>query len=187
MFLDHTNLWIGDINGFNKYQSEYHNEKNKGKAEFARMGIAFSEVIKDEQISSVSDFQIGVDTVYHQDLKSLIFIYEFKAEFSFANQKIKVPGGKHFTPMNVGGAPIGGYSICYLRSVNVYKPGVAIHFPQGEFGMLFCPKLNHNKAIVIKEKDGEYFAKKVWELYNIALEGIVLKNGFTFKYIVNEN
>jgi hypothetical protein len=187
IFVDHTNLWIGHIDGFNKYQSEFHDKKNKDRSEFQRMGIAFSEVIKDEKISGISDFQIGIETVYHEELKSLIFIYEFKAEFNFANQKVSVPGGKQFTPMKVGGAQIGGYGICYLRSVNVYQPGVAIHFPQGGFGMLFCPKLNHNKAIIIKEKDGEDFAKKVWDLHNIALEGIVLKDGFAFKYIVNKN
>ena len=186
MFLDHINLWIGDIDGFNKYQSEYHNKKNANKEDFAKMGIAFSEVIKDEKIPSVSDFRIGIDTVFHEELKSLIFIYEFKAEFSFANQIIKTPSGKQ-TPIKVGGAEIGGYGICYLRSVNVYEPGIAIHFPQGGFGMLFCPKLNHNKAIIIKEDDGEDFAKKVWSLYKIALEGIVLKDGFAFKYIVNKN
>ncbi|SNY92519.1 hypothetical protein [Flagellimonas pacifica] len=184
MSLDYQDLWIGDKIAFNKYQSEYYSSSAKDKNPFVRMSLAFKKVIDDEKIPSVSDFQISVEAKPYGESSSSIFVYELKTELNFAPQTISIKGGKHFTPITVGGPEIGGYGICYLRSISTYKPGIAIHFPQGEFGVLFCPKINHNKPIIIKEKDGEVFAKKIWKKYEVGLQGIVLKDGFAMKHIV---
>lgn len=149
------------------------------------MNSAFGKVIEDEKIESISDFQISIDTVYHDKLNADFFIYEMRMSMNFAPQTIEFEGSA-FATIPFGGAEIGGFGSSYLRSINFAKPAVVIHFPQGKFGVLFCPLLNFNKPIIIKEEDGERFAKLVKEKYSIPLEGLVASIGNSMKMIVIE-
>ncbi|MDO3696047.1 hypothetical protein QVZ41_14435 [Wenyingzhuangia sp. chi5] len=176
------NVWIGDKLGFEKYQTSLHGDNTEKKI-FAKMSDAFEKVIADETIESISDFQIAINTVYHQETDSDFFIYEMRMNMSFAPQTITV---KKNEPVSIpfGGPEIGGFGSSYLRSIDFLRPAIAIHFPQGKFGILFCPLLNFNKGIIEKIEDGEDFAKLIKEKYGIPLEGIVASNGSRMKRIV---
>ena len=177
-------VWIGDKIAFNKYQELYHSSTKEN--EFQRMEESFDRIVKDEKIETVSDFQISTETVFHSESKSHIFIYGFKTSISFAPQTFKSKSRTTTITIPHGGPEIGGFGACYLRSININEPGIAIHFPQGKFGVLFCPKLSRNNAIIIKEPDGECFAYEIKKKYGIVLEGLVTKNGNAIKYIITE-
>jgi len=174
--------WIGDKIGFNKYQESFHKDKSD-KNIFAKMNSAFESVIADEKIESVADFQITVDTVYHEKLNANFFIYAMKMSMSFAPKTITLKGND-FATIPFGGPETGGFGTSYLRSIDFLKPAVGIHFPQGKFGVLFCPLLNFNKGILIKEEDGEKFAEIIKEKFGVPLEGLVASNGNAMKMIV---
>ncbi|WP_300567291.1 hypothetical protein [Flavobacterium sp.] len=181
------NVWIGDKLGFEKYQQNFH--ESKIEDDFSKMESAFDNVIKDEKIPTISDFQISIETIFQPQLNSFIFAYTDKFLMSYAPQNFTMqinPGEKSATHhLGFGGADIGGFGTSYLRSINVFQPAIAIHFPQGEFGVLFCPQINYNKPIIFTQQpDGENFAIEIWEKYKIALQGFVAKDGFAFKYIV---
>lgn len=176
------NTWIGDKLGFEKYQEAFHNKQSEKKV-FSKMTSAFEKVIADEKIESISDFQIAIDTVYHEKTNAYFFIYAMKMSMNIVPQTIKIKANE-FNPILFGGPEIGGFGSSYLRSIDFLKPAVAIHFPQGKFGILFCPLLNFNKGLIIKEEDGENFAKLVKKRYGIPLEGIVASNGYAMKRIV---
>ena len=114
------------------------------------------------------------------------FIYAMKMMMNIAPQTIKIDKAGEYVNIPFGGAEIGGFGTSYLRSYDFLKPAIAIHFPQGKFGVLFCPMINYNKGIVIKEEDGERFAKLIKEKYGILLEGFVSSQGFAMKRIVIE-
>lgn len=180
-------LWIGDKDGFNKFQETFLSN-TKGDDDFSKMESAFAEVISDEKIPSVSDFQISVETDFLDEIKSLAFIYKFKTSMSFAPQNIVLqpkPGENKVTfQIPFGGAEIGGFGISYLRSTMYIRPAIAMHFPQGEFGVLFCPEINLNKAIIFNNQpDGEDFVNEVMKKYGISLQGMVAKNGNSFKNV----
>lgn len=172
-------IWIGDRIAFNKYQETYHETESDNP--FDKMEKAFSVVVNDGTIDTVSDFQISSVTVYHEGLQSLMFIYDFKTMMNFAPGTITLDSNNPRAHIPFGGPEEGGFGNSYLRSINVHTAGIAIHFPQGKFGVLFCPALNQNKAIIIKNEDGEDFANEVFKKYGIALEGLVAKDGFVLK------
>jgi hypothetical protein len=176
------NAWIGDKIGFEKYQESFHNDKSENNV-FTKMNSAFKKVIEDEQIESISDFQIEIDTVYQESLNADFFIYAMNMSMNFAPQTLSFKSGERKS-IPFGGAEIGGFGSSYLRSIDFLKPAIAIHFPQGKFGVLFCPLINYNKAIVIKEDDGENFANFIKEKYGVHLEGLVSANGNAIKLIV---
>ncbi len=181
------NVWIGDKIGFTKYQ-EIYLTNNKSDSEFSKMEEAFSAVISDEKIPSVSDFQISVETDFCEEANSSFFIYSFKTIMNVAPHSFttKLENGKEvIIPMMHGDADVGSFGMSYLRSIEYFKPAIGIHFPQGKFGVLFCPMLNRNKAIVLKNQvDGEDFVNEVKKTYNISLQGLVAKDGNSFKNVV---
>ena len=181
-----TNAWIGDKVGFNKYQGYFHTSNSNNV--FSKMTSAFNKVISDESIESVSDFQITVDTVYHDKLNADFFIYAMNMSMNLAPQshELKLDKGKNKVSVKIpfGGPEIGSFGSSYLRSYDFLKPAIAIHFPQGKFGVLFCPMISFNKGIIIKEQDGETFAQKIKDVYDIPLEGLVASQGFAIKRIV---
>ena len=178
------NAWIGDNIAFNNYQEHYHSDKSNND-EFSKMESALASVIKDEKIESVSDFQISVETVYHDNMKGYFFVYATKTSMSYAKQTFKVTN-ENFLVIPFGGPEIGAYGITYLRSIHILKPAIAIHFPQGKFGVLFYPQNSYNKAIIRKIEDGEEFIKEIKEEFGIPLEGLIAKNGDSLKYIINK-
>jgi hypothetical protein len=181
------NIWIGDKLGFEKYQQSFHENKTVSN-EFSKMESAFEAVINDEKIPTVSDFQISVETVFSEQLKTNYFQYTLKTSISIAPYSftIQATSGKPtFVPVIQGNAENGSYGICYLRSLNPFIPAVAIHFSHGNFGVLFCPMINLNNGIMFKDQqDGEDFANEVKKIYKITLQGMVPKKDGSIKHVI---
>jgi len=180
-----TDIWIGEKLGFEKYQESYHSYDSK-EDDFLKMEKAFNEVIKDEKIPTVSDFQISVETEFSLE-NNIGFLYGLKAKMHFGQQSFTISGEDRIKeiPITFGGADIGASGITYLRSFSFLQPAIAIHFPQGEFGVLFYPMINQNKPIIItNQPDGEDFANEVLKIYGIRLQGMVAKDGHAIKYII---
>lgn len=178
-------VWIGDKRGFSRYQEAFH--KLNSNNPFEKMEKAFEEVIKDEAINTIDDFQIPVETVFHKRLNSWMFIYGFKSFMTVAPQTIKISSNDPYVPINFGSPEIGSYGTSYPRSINVGKSAIAIHFPIGKFGILFCPSMDFIEPQILKIEDGEDFANEVFRKYGIALEGMVAKDNFAMKYIITKN
>ena len=180
------NAWIGNPEAFNKFQEYYHTAESD-KKESSKISSAFKSVIKNEEIENVADFCLSIETVYQENIKKHCFIYEMSAEVSFAPATITLTKENQSQIIPFGGPEKGAFLALYMRSFNLLKPAIAIHFPEGKFGVLFCPSINLNKAIVVKEPDGEKFMEIVLEKYGINLEGLVAKEGMRLMMIMKKN
>ena len=170
------NAWIGNQLAFNKFQ-EYYHTSNSDKKESSKINKAFKSVIENEGIEDVADFCLSIETVYQENIKKHCFIYEMSAEVSFRPGTITFSKDKQSQIIPFGGPEKGAFLALYMRSFNLLKPAIAIHFPEGKFGVLFCPAINLNKAEIIKEADGEKFMDIIFEKYGINLEGLVAEDG----------
>jgi hypothetical protein len=179
------NAWIGNSQAFNKFQEYYHSTKSD-KKESSKINEAFKSVIKNEKIENVSDFCLSIETIYQKEIKKHCFIYEMSAEVSYAPATITLTNNNQSKIIPFSGPEKGAFIALYMRSFNLLKPAIAIHFPEGKFGVLFCPAINLNKAIIINESDGEKFMDIVLEKYGINLEGLVAKDGMRLMMIVKK-
>ena len=179
------NAWIGNSQAFSKFQEYYHSIKSD-KKESSKINQAFKSVIENERIENVSDFCLSIETIYQKEIKKYCFIYEMSAEVSYAPATITLTNSNQSEIIPFGSPEKGAFIALYMRSFNLLKPAIAIHFPEGKFGVLFCPAINLNKAIVINESDGEKFMAIVLEKYGINLEGLVTKDGMRLMMIVKK-
>lgn len=163
--------WIGDIDAFNLYQKEFlPNIKSiDAKHILSVHSDAFDKVIKNEKIESVGGFHITV----HRTKLGLEYLSKMQiitgqpTSITLTNNQVK--------PIPFGNAQTGAFSFSYLKSENPYSPAVAIHFPMGNFGTLYYPKITR-EIIFYKNVSGLEFVEKVKKEHNIKLTGIV-KNG----------
>ncbi|WP_298551036.1 hypothetical protein [uncultured Algibacter sp.] len=170
------NAWIGNQLAFNKFQEYYHSTESD-KKESSKINSAFKSVIKNERIEDVADFCLSIETVYQENVKKQCFIYEMNADVSFRPGTITISKNNQSQIIPFGGPEKGAFLALYMRSFNLLKPAIAIHFPEGKFGVLFCPAINLNKAEVIKEANGEIFMDIIYDKYGINLEGLVAEDG----------
>ncbi|MBE7692825.1 hypothetical protein [Tenacibaculum finnmarkense] len=177
------NAWIGNQTAFSKFQKHYHSSESD-KQESSKINNAFKSVIENEEIEDVADFCLSIETVYQKNIKKYCFIYEMSAEVSFRPGTIIVSKENQIIPF--GGAEKGAFLALYMRSFNLLKPAIAIHFPEGKFGVLFCPAINLNKAEIIKEANGEKFMDIIYDKYGINLEGLVAEDGNRLTMKMNE-
>ena len=78
------------------------------------------------------------------------------------------------------------YKIAYWKwfAPIIAKPAIAIHIAQGNLGLLFCPSIDHRKAIVFtNEFNGEEFAFRISKKYDMIFEGFVENKGYAMKLI----
>ncbi len=173
-------VWLGDKFAFNKYQQAFLEEKNYNNI-FAKMEKSFEQVISDDKITSVGDFQFSIETQMDQD-NNLVFLYYPRFVVNIVEQELRPT--QQPQPILFGGADKGGYAISYFRSNSYAKPAIAIHIAQGNLGLLFCPSIDHRKAIVFtNEFNGEEFAFRISKKYDMIFEGFVENKGYAMKLI----
>ena len=181
-----NSFWLGDKLAFEEYQKNYFAvEENKDV--FHKMSTAFKKVVSEGKIETVGNFTIGIDAWTPKNWKEKILGYKIQANATLMPGLMSPIQTNTIEYIPQGEAKDGGYSECFLRSLTLELPAIAIHFHQGKFGVLFCPALNYNHPIVIKDiEDGKEFANYVKREYNILLHGYVVENGSYFKEIIGE-
>lgn len=165
------NHWIGDIDGFNLFQKKFHlNLKGTDRKHIMEVqSQAFKEVLSSGTIESVGGLHITV----HTTPKGLEYLMQHS--FSMGQPTSVVLKGNQSIPIPFGDAATGAFSYSYLISSNPLQPAIGIHFPLGNFGTLYYPRLTR-KIVIFRNVDPFEFAKKVMEDYRVDLTGIV-KNG----------
>ncbi len=171
-FVDRNLLtaWIGDINGFNVFQSQFHNLKESGINEAKALEQAFSSVIENQEITTVGDFQISTHTETSIEGN---FMFQYTGKFGVylnESQTFNATETKNTFNITWGSAAGGSFGISYFVSVSPNHYSVGIYFIHGNFGILFCPKLGF-EGIVFSNISNLDFLKTINDKYKIPLRG----------------
>ena len=170
--VSNTTQWIGDIDGFDYYQRQYlPNLKSfEQKHIFSVHEKAFTSVIENENISSIGGFHVTV----FRSANGLRYLSKMTLTMG-RSTTVTTKKGKDINPIPWGNAETGSYSSNYLVSENPFKPAIGIHFPMGNFGTLYYPRLTR-KVLLFKNVNPFEFVEKIKTEYNLKLHGMV-KNG----------
>ena len=162
--------WIGDIDGFDFFQRQYlPNLKNfEQRHIFSVHEKAFTAVIENEKISSIGGFHVTVFRSEH----GLRYLSTMTLNMG---RSTTVVAKKGINPIPWGSAETGAYSSSYLVSENPFKPAIGMHFPMGNFGTLYYPRLTR-KVLLFKNVNPFEFVEKIKNEYNLKLSGMI-KNG----------
>ena len=169
--------WIGDKDGFNAFQKNFiPNLKSADPHHIAKIqSEAFEEVVTSGAIESVGGFHITV----HNTRNGLEYLMKMSVNSGYSHS-IKVEANQT-VPFSFGDASTGAHSYSYLISKNPFNPAIGIHFPVGNFGTLYYPKLTR-KILKIENVNPFEFVKIIKEDYNIQLTGMV-KDGAMMRMI----
>lgn len=179
---DLKSVWIGDHDGFELYQANYH-ELNETLPTKDRMLQAFKRVIDDSSIPTIGDFHVSTSVDHEINPGHPVFRYRLKTEVIVTEpQTISIPENGTWVNIPLGTTEGGSHGLSYLTTVSPLYHGIAIHFTHGNFGALFCPQLNFN-GILIKNVSGQEFADQIKNDYCIPLHGFIIDANDSFKLI----
>jgi len=184
---DQSNAWIGYQPAFNHYQASFH--KSDAALLNVKMREAFRKVIDNETLPEVGHFHIEVYLEHNFANTGLIcggpdsvFVYEIKSEWDTGNQVFHIKANET-TPLPMGSAPHGAYGVSYFRSLSTRRYGVAMHFPHTNLGVLMCPQVNCEEAILFKDCVVNEFLDQILEKYQLAMEGVAVVSETEFRHI----
>lgn len=178
------NAWIGDVDGFQVYQKEYHSTQEHSEIK-ERMKSAFRAVIENSELETIGDFHISTSLNYEINPNHPVFLHDFKVNIDVTEpQLIKIEEKGKFESVPLGTREGGSHGLSYLATASPDFHGVAIHFTHGNFGLLFCPQLSFN-GILLKDINGRDFVDKIKTDYDIPLRGFIKMNDSAIQYIDN--
>jgi len=165
------NHWIGDSLGFNAFQRNFvSNLKSTDPKHILEVhSKAFENVVSSGAIESIGGFHITVHTTKNG------LEYLMKMTMSIGQPTLMTVKANQAVPIPFGDAKTGAFSYSYLISSNPFHPAIGIHFPMGNFGTLYYPRLTR-EILILKNVNPFEFAKRVKEDFKIDLTGMV-KNG----------
>lgn len=174
---DLSSAWLGSHLGFTRYQREYAATPEANPTP-ERMAEAFERVLSSESIEDVGGYRIAVQV--HPDISPPMLVYHMRLsshnpeEFSVSND---------WTPMPLGTAAGGAFCLSLLRTLNLKRHGVALHFFPGNFGILLCPQISF-QPIHFGDVNPSEFIQTIKRNYDLTLEGpIPLDNDGTFQMV----
>ncbi len=146
------------------------------------MQNAFKKIIENSKIKSIGDYHITARTDSKICPWKKVFSYIEKFEiYVWWSQKIK---GGELTSLQLWTVANGSHWISYFRTISEKYHWVAIHYIHGNFWILFCPQINLNKWVLIKDVSGKEFIDKIKDDYNLPLMGF-MRNSDTSMQLVN--
>lgn len=174
--------WIGDVNGFNVFQKQFHTLKQTGIDDAEALRQAFASVIDNHEITTVGDFQISAHTATSVEGYAMFLYTERFGVFSNESQTFNTTKENNSFNVTWGSAAGGSYGISYFVSVIAKHYSVAIYFTHGNFGILFCPKLGF-EGIVFSNISNLDFLKEINTKYKIPLRGIRMVNNSAMQLV----
>ncbi len=176
------NAWIGDQEGFEIYQREFHAQEVEMPLK-DKMRKSFRTVIDSAEVDSIGDFHISTELNHEICPDHPVFLHALKIEIEVTEpQTIQLEGKGQYKPIPLGTTAGGSHGLSYLITVSPNYHGVAIHFTHGNFGVLFCPQLDF-KGILISGVEGREFVEYIKNKYNIPLQGFVKMNDSAVQYL----
>jgi len=162
--------WIGDIDGFNLFQQHYVQNtlcRNDISIDdnMSLLTDSFAEVVMNGSIASIDGFVVNVF--------SRNGYFEYMPGFNLDICKKIVIKPKESCIITYGEASDGSFGIAYFTNEYDSPPAIAIFYPHGEMGVLYCPYLCLNK-IYINNVNDKMFINIVLENYGIELRGFLL-------------
>jgi hypothetical protein len=173
-------FWLGDQAAYVRFEQEFHSFSDGDMN--SRMRRAFRAVIEDDSIDSVGDFHVrtAIDRKICPGVNVFLHGMETAIEVSHPQQVHAQNGQWTFIPL--GTAEGGAFGISYMRTVSPRFNGIAVHFPHGRFGVLFCPKLSLS-GIVFDDIDGCEFAHRILTQYGVPLQGLVRSSETELQFV----
>lgn len=165
--------WIGDIDGFNLFQKQFHNIKQSGKNQLDSFREAFAFVVESHEVPTVGDFQISAHTIASTTGHSMFLYAEKFGILSNESQTFKLTKANNEFIIPWGTAAGGSYGVSYFVSVLPNHYAVGLYFTHGNFGVLFCPRIGF-EGIVFSKMSNISFLQTVNTQYKIPLRGFVM-------------
>ena len=162
--------WLGNHAAFEPYQREYASAPETTEIPY-RMRDAFISVLSSGSIDDVGGFPISVHV--HPGLTSPMLVYHMSLTF---HNPEEFSVGSDWVPMPLGTVERGSFCLSQLRTVNLSRHGVALHFFPGNFGILFCPQISF-APIQFKDVTAIEFSQRLKKEYGLTLEGIIPLGG----------
>lgn len=179
---DIGNAWIGDQEGFEIYQKEFHALEAEVPLK-EKMRKSFRAVIDSTDVEAIGDFHMSTELNYKINPGHPVFLHALKVEIEITEpQTIKFEEKGQWKLVPLGTTAGGSHGISYLNTVSPDYHGVAIHFTHGHFGVLFCPQLDF-RGIVINEVGGREFIDRIKNEYNIPLQGMIKMDDSAVQYV----
>lgn len=176
------NAWIGDQEGFEIYQKEFHTQEADTPLK-DKMRKSFRAVIDSTDVNTIGDFHMSTLLDYNINPDHPIFLHARNMEIEITEaQTIKFEEKGQCKPVPLGTTAGGSHGISYLNTASPDYHGVAIHFMHGNFGVLFCPQLGF-KGILINDVCGREFVDQIKNNYNIPLQGMIKMNDTAVQYV----
>lgn len=179
---DLTSAWIGDKDGFEYFQKVFYTS-DKTIPMMSRISAAFSKVIENKSLPTISDFQVS--TISDTDISPGVTVFMHKLSVSVSvteSQTITFEKKGEAKPIPLGTAAGGSSGVSYLVTANPDFHGVAIYFIHGNFGILYCPQLGF-EGILINAVSGREFMEHIKKQYGIGLLGFINSSATAIQYL----
>lgn len=170
--------WIGDQDGFERFQAERNRPLDSTESEIetnlppparimSTLQRAMQAVINDPSIESVNDFCVAV--AYRPSG------FEYLGSlFIHVGRDFHVEPGEDIIPKMAQSVEEGGYSVSVVEPAEPGTPALGLNFPRAQLGMLYLP-LEFDEPQVILDVSPNDFSKVVLNRFGVAMKDPLLR------------
>lgn len=169
---DLQSAWIGDKQGFERFQAERLKQPDSttvwvesalspAARVMTKLQRAMKAVIDDPAIESVDDFCVSVA------YRPTGFDY-LESTFVQLGRDVRIESGENILSRMVQPVEEGGYAVSVVPPAEPGTPALGLNFPQARLGILYLP-LEFDDGQVISDISPNDFAKIVLERFNVTM------------------
>jgi hypothetical protein len=169
--------WIGDQNGFERFQEERNrlldnlsltlSQESDGSKMLMVMHDAMKAVIDDTAIESVNGFCVRARA------KEGKFNY-LPSTFLHVGRDFQITPGDDLISKMAQTVAEGGYSFSIVEPIDSGIPALGVNFPRAQIGMVYLP-LEFDEVQVINNVSPRDFSKAVFERFGIVMSDPLLR------------